>query len=63
MILRSEGMRINVQSGETIVTPAGTTTSGGYIESTSVGSCIELIYLNGNSTWNAISMGGTWTTG
>lgn len=61
VIRKSEGMRINAGTGKTIITPAGSSTTAGYIESTAIGSFLELVYLDADSAWYAISQGGTWS--
>lgn len=58
----TDGIRINAAGGDAIRADAATvSTSGGYIESTTVDSCVVLRAIN-NSTWVAVGApNGTWT--
>jgi len=56
----SDGIRVTAATGDTIRSAASVTASGGYIESTTVGSSITIQALNINE-WIATSITGTWS--
>ena len=61
-VIDADGIRITAQSGDFIYNGSSASTSGGYIESTTIGSCIELIIID-TTNWMAISSTGTWVLG
>lgn len=60
-VYNSNGIRVTANTGDTIRIEATTTSSGGYIQSTTIGDCITLVALTA-SEWYAVSYTGFgWT--
>jgi hypothetical protein len=60
IVQNSNGFRITSQVGDSIRLGDTVTVDAGYIESTAVGSVVDLIAIN-NSEWMALSVVGPWT--
>lgn len=58
----ADGLRIKAATGDTIRVTDSVTASGGYIESTTIGSVVRLFALN-TTEWVATSIHGVWTDG
>lgn len=58
----ADGMRIVANTGDTIRVIDKVTASAGYIESTTIGSCVVLKAINATE-WVAMSVHGVWTDG
>lgn len=56
----SDGIRVVANTGDVIRSVASVTTSGGYIESTTIGSCATILSINA-AEWYATSITGTWS--
>lgn len=56
----SDGIRLTAQSGDTIRFSATVSSAGGYIESSTIGSYVDLVCIN-STEWVARSYNGTWT--
>lgn len=59
-IRSSDGLRIVANTGDSIRVLGTISSSGGYIESSTVGDFIKLVAVDVD-TWLAVSIGGTWT--
>lgn len=59
MIQDADGMRVTASSGDTIRLEAYESTTAGYIESTQIGSSVELVAINATE-WMAINLLGSW---
>ena len=55
-----DGLRVTASTGDTIRSVASVTSSGGYIESTTIGSSITIVAINATE-WMATSISGTWS--
>lgn len=58
----TDGIRVQGNTGDTIRVIDKVTAAGGYIESTTIGSYVEVLALD-SSTWVAINISGVWTDG
>lgn len=58
----ADGFRFTAAAGDTIRVLDKVTAAGGYISSTTIGSCVTLVAINATE-WFATSINGTWTDG
>lgn len=58
----ADGQRVTANTSDTIRVIDKVTAAAGYIESTTIGSCVELVAINAVE-WFATSITGTWTDG
>jgi len=56
----SDGLRLTAAAGDTIRSVASVTTAGGYITSSTIGSCVELKSINATE-WMVTSITGAWS--
>lgn len=56
----ADGLRVTADTGDTIRIEASASATAGYINSTTIGSCVELVAINATE-WFAVSVTGTWS--
>lgn len=58
-VVDADGIKITAQAGDYVYAGSSPSTSGGYIQSTTLGSCVQLVVLD-TTNWMALSLTGTW---
>lgn len=59
-VVDADGIRLTAATGDVVYIGSSASTSGGYIESTTIGSCVTIMSTD-STNWLAKSMTGTWT--